>query len=148
MCQLTGVYSIHEPHFWTLGSNTYVGTIKVEAAPGADNKYILTQTQHIFTAVRTILSLAHWIDCQTLVLSFLSLAHWIYCQTLMLSFLSLAHWIYCQTLMLSFLSLAHWIDCQSLDHDSRRSNPLWQFKSLRFIHRSKNVNVQFCRRNG
>lgn len=48
VCQLTGVYSIHEPHFWTLASNTYTGTVKVEAAMDADSKYILHQIHNIF----------------------------------------------------------------------------------------------------
>ncbi|KAI0209906.1 Zinc transporter 7 [Lamellibrachia satsuma] len=50
VCQLTGVYSIHEPHFWTLASNIYTGTVKVEVAMDADSKYILHQTLSIFMA--------------------------------------------------------------------------------------------------
>ncbi len=49
--QLEGVYSLHEPHFWTLCSDVYVGAVKVEVAPDADAKYILSQTHNIFTAV-------------------------------------------------------------------------------------------------
>lgn len=51
MSQLEGVYSLHEPHFWTLCSDVYVGAVKVEVAPNADAKYILSQTHNIFTAV-------------------------------------------------------------------------------------------------
>lgn len=47
--QLEGVYAIHEPHFWTLCSDVYVGTLKVEIAPNADAKYIISQTHNIFT---------------------------------------------------------------------------------------------------
>ncbi|XP_072051405.1 zinc transporter 7-like [Amphiura filiformis] len=47
--ELDGVYSIHEPHFWTLCSDVFVGTVKVEVAPNADAKYIISQTHNIFT---------------------------------------------------------------------------------------------------
>ncbi len=53
--QLEGVYSLHEPHFWTLCSDVYVGAVKVEVAPNADTKYILSQTHNIFTAVSILL---------------------------------------------------------------------------------------------
>ncbi len=49
--ELDGVYSIHEPHFWTLCSDVFVGTIKIEVAPNADAKYIVSQTHNIFTQV-------------------------------------------------------------------------------------------------
>ena len=49
--QLEGVYSVHEPHFWTLCSDVFVGAVKVEVAHGADVKYIQSQTHNIFTAV-------------------------------------------------------------------------------------------------
>ncbi|KAK2149907.1 hypothetical protein LSH36_432g02042 [Paralvinella palmiformis] len=49
--QLDGVYGVHEPHFWTLCSEVYVGAIKLEVAPQADVKYIQSQTHNIFTAV-------------------------------------------------------------------------------------------------
>lgn len=49
--QLEGVYSVQEPHFWTLCSDVYVGALKLEVAPGADQKYLLSQTHNIFTAV-------------------------------------------------------------------------------------------------
>ena len=54
--QLEGVYSIHEPHFWTLCTDVYVGAVKVEVAHDADSKYILSQTHNIFTAVSIVLS--------------------------------------------------------------------------------------------
>ncbi|GFS25487.1 zinc transporter 7 [Elysia marginata] len=49
--QLEGVYSVQEPHFWTLCTDVYVGTIKVEVAHGADSRYIVSQTHNIFTQV-------------------------------------------------------------------------------------------------
>lgn len=49
--QLAGVYSIQEPHFWTLCSDVYVGAIKLEVAKNADPKYIVSHTQLIFAGV-------------------------------------------------------------------------------------------------
>nr|CAD7263497.1 unnamed protein product [Timema shepardi] len=37
---LAGVYSIQEPHFWTLCSDVYVGAVKLEVSKEADHKYI------------------------------------------------------------------------------------------------------------
>ncbi|RZF38288.1 hypothetical protein LSTR_LSTR009011 [Laodelphax striatellus] len=48
--QLPGVYSIQEPHFWTLCSDFYVGAIKLEVTESADPKYVVSHTQMIFTA--------------------------------------------------------------------------------------------------
>lgn len=48
---LDGVYSVQEPHFWTLCSEVYIGAVKLEVAPSADTKYILSHTHNIFTAV-------------------------------------------------------------------------------------------------
>ncbi|XP_067137558.1 zinc transporter 7 [Centruroides vittatus] len=47
--QLEGVYSVQEPHFWTLCSDVYIGTLKLEVAPDADARYIVSQTHNIFT---------------------------------------------------------------------------------------------------
>ncbi|XP_021004485.1 zinc transporter 7 isoform X1 [Parasteatoda tepidariorum] len=49
--QLDGVYSVQEPRFWTLCSNVYIGTIKLEVAPTADARYLLSHTHNIFTQV-------------------------------------------------------------------------------------------------
>ncbi|KAG1680690.1 Zinc transporter 7 [Nymphon striatum] len=46
---LDGVYSIQEPHFWTLCSDVYIGTMKLEVAPNAEMKYVLSHTHNIFT---------------------------------------------------------------------------------------------------
>ncbi|KAL4236082.1 hypothetical protein ACF0H5_004468 [Mactra antiquata] len=46
--QLEGVYSVQEPHFWTLCSEVYIGTLKLEVSAKADTKYILSQTHSIF----------------------------------------------------------------------------------------------------
>ncbi|XP_071116846.1 zinc transporter 7-like [Haliotis cracherodii] len=49
--QLEGVYSLQEPHFWTLCTDVYIGTVKLEVATNADAKYILSQTHNIFTQI-------------------------------------------------------------------------------------------------
>ena len=49
--QLQGVYSLQEPHFWTLCSDVYIGTVKLLVAPDADSRWLLSQTHHIFTQV-------------------------------------------------------------------------------------------------
>ena len=54
MSQLEGVYAVQEPHFWTLCSDVYVGSIKVEVSPKADARYITSQTHNIFTQVRSL----------------------------------------------------------------------------------------------
>lgn len=46
--QLAGVYSIQEPHFWTLCSDVYVGALKLEVSRAADPKYIVDHTHLIF----------------------------------------------------------------------------------------------------
>lgn len=48
---LAGVYSVQEPHFWTLSSNAYVGSIKLEVSENADAKYVKSQAQSIFEAI-------------------------------------------------------------------------------------------------
>ncbi|XP_074484709.1 zinc transporter 7 [Sebastes fasciatus] len=47
--QLQGVYNLQEPHFWTLCTDVYIGTLKLLVAPDADPRWILSQTHHIFT---------------------------------------------------------------------------------------------------
>lgn len=47
--QLQGVYNLQEPHFWTLCTDVYIGTIKLLVAPDADTRWILSQTHNIFT---------------------------------------------------------------------------------------------------
>uniref|UniRef100_A0A3Q3EC75 Zinc transporter n=1 Tax=Hippocampus comes TaxID=109280 RepID=A0A3Q3EC75_HIPCM len=49
--QLEGVYNVQQPHFWTLCTDVYVGTLKVVVAPDADARWILSQTHNIFTQV-------------------------------------------------------------------------------------------------
>ncbi|XP_071511526.1 zinc transporter 7-like [Diadema antillarum] len=48
VANLEGVYSIQDKHFWTLCTDVYVGTLKLEVAAKADIKYIITQTHNIF----------------------------------------------------------------------------------------------------
>lgn len=48
---LAGVYSVQEPHFWTLCSEVYVGAIKLEVSKNVDPKYVVSHTQMIFASV-------------------------------------------------------------------------------------------------
>lgn len=41
----TGVLSIHETHFWTLNSDTYIGCLKLEVAQAANHKDILANAK-------------------------------------------------------------------------------------------------------
>ncbi|XP_018330441.1 zinc transporter 7-B isoform X1 [Agrilus planipennis] len=47
---LAGVYSVQEPHFWTLCSDFYVGAIKLEVSKNVDPRYVIQHTQMIFAA--------------------------------------------------------------------------------------------------
>jgi zinc transporter 5/7 len=49
--QLDGVLSVQEPHFWTLCSNTFVGSIKIEIERTADPRYISAQAHFIFSSI-------------------------------------------------------------------------------------------------
>ncbi|XP_061744709.1 zinc transporter 7 isoform X2 [Nerophis ophidion] len=49
--QLQGVYNVQEPHFWTLCTDVYIGTLKLLVAPDADTRWIQSQTHNIFTQV-------------------------------------------------------------------------------------------------
>lgn len=48
---LAGVYSVQEPHFWTVCSDFYVGGIKLEVSKNVDPKYVVSHTQMIFASV-------------------------------------------------------------------------------------------------
>lgn len=48
---LAGVYSVQEPHFWTLCSDFYVGAIKLEVSKNVDPKYVISHTRMIFESV-------------------------------------------------------------------------------------------------
>lgn len=48
---LAGVYSVQEPHFWTLCSDVYIGAIKLEVSKNVDPKYVVSHTQMIFASV-------------------------------------------------------------------------------------------------
>lgn len=48
---LAGVYSVQEPHFWTLCSDVFVGAIKLEVSKNVDPKYVVSHTQMIFASV-------------------------------------------------------------------------------------------------
>lgn len=49
--QIDGVYSVQDPHFWTLCTNNYVGTIKVEVKPNGDPKLIQFHVHSIFNQI-------------------------------------------------------------------------------------------------
>lgn len=48
---LAGVYSVQEPHFWTLCSDVYIGAIKLEVSKNVDPKYVVSHTRMIFEAI-------------------------------------------------------------------------------------------------
>lgn len=48
---LAGVYSVQEPHFWTLCSEVYVGAIKLEVSKNVDPRYVVQHTRMIFEAI-------------------------------------------------------------------------------------------------
>lgn len=48
---LAGVYSVQEPHFWTLCSDVHVGAIKLEVSENADAKYVTKQARMIFESI-------------------------------------------------------------------------------------------------
>nr|CAI5869047.1 unnamed protein product [Callosobruchus analis] len=47
---LPGVYSVQEPHFWTLCSDYYVGAVKLEVSKTVDPKYVVSHAQMIFAS--------------------------------------------------------------------------------------------------
>jgi zinc transporter 5/7 len=49
--QLEGVLSVQEPHFWTLCTDMYVGSMKVEVSSKSDPRYILTHVHSIFAQI-------------------------------------------------------------------------------------------------
>ena len=55
--QLEGVYSLQDPHFWTLCSKHFVGSIRLLISPSADGSAILGQTHAIFNQVAMIFTL-------------------------------------------------------------------------------------------
>lgn len=48
---LAGVYSVQEPHFWTLCSEVFVGAIKLEVSKNVDPRYVVQHTRMIFEAI-------------------------------------------------------------------------------------------------
>lgn len=48
---LAGVYSVQDPHFWTLCSDVYVGAIKLEVSKNVDPVYVVTHTRMIFESI-------------------------------------------------------------------------------------------------
>lgn len=48
---LAGVYSVQEPHFWTLCSDVHIGAIKLEVSKNVDPTYVTTHTRKIFESI-------------------------------------------------------------------------------------------------
>lgn len=48
---LAGVYSVQEPHFWTLCSDVHIGAIKLQVSKNVDPTYVTTHTRTIFEAI-------------------------------------------------------------------------------------------------
>ncbi|CAL8109016.1 unnamed protein product [Orchesella dallaii] len=51
LMQLEGVVSVQEPHFWTLCSDVYVGSVKLEVSRNGDPRYITQNAQLIFQGI-------------------------------------------------------------------------------------------------
>lgn len=51
VCQLEGVVSVQDPHFWTLCSKNFVGSIRVLVSPQADASNVLSQTHGLFNQI-------------------------------------------------------------------------------------------------
>jgi len=51
VCQLDGVNSVQDPHFWTLCSKNFVGSMRVLVTPTADASVVLSQTHGIFNQI-------------------------------------------------------------------------------------------------
>jgi zinc transporter 5/7 len=51
VCQLDGVNSVQDPHFWTLCSKNFVGSMRVLVTPQADASVVLSQTHGIFNQI-------------------------------------------------------------------------------------------------
>ncbi|XP_068241669.1 zinc transporter 7-B-like [Palaemon carinicauda] len=48
---LPGVFSVQEPHFWTLCTGQYIGNIKLEVSAAADPRYVVQQSRAILSSV-------------------------------------------------------------------------------------------------
>lgn len=48
---LPGVFTVQEPHFWTLCSGQFIGNLKLEVSGATDPRYIVAQTQALFKSV-------------------------------------------------------------------------------------------------
>ncbi|KAI1289201.1 Zinc transporter 7 [Halotydeus destructor] len=49
--QVEGVLSVQQPHFWTLCTESYVGSIKVEVSPSADPRNVQMHVHSIFAQI-------------------------------------------------------------------------------------------------
>lgn len=48
---LGGVIGVHETHFWTLNSDTYIGCLKLEVAKDTDTRYVLKCTKDFLNQI-------------------------------------------------------------------------------------------------
>lgn len=48
---LEHVISVHETHFWTLNSDSYIGCLKLEVAPSANYKWVQDQTRRLLNEI-------------------------------------------------------------------------------------------------
>lgn len=48
---LAGVYSVQDPHFWTLCSDIHVGAVKLEVSKNVDPKYVLSHARMLFESI-------------------------------------------------------------------------------------------------
>ncbi|UYV85082.1 SLC30A7 [Cordylochernes scorpioides] len=56
VCQIPDVFSVQDPHFWTICSNRFAGSIRLEVSPSADLRPIISHTQAIFAQVSLLIS--------------------------------------------------------------------------------------------
>ena len=48
---LEGVYNVHDVHFWTLSSDNYVGSLRVEISRTADYNYVQSSIRSVFLSL-------------------------------------------------------------------------------------------------
>lgn len=48
---IDGVLSVHDAHFWTLYSDNYVGSLKLEVKQAANHRHVLTNAKYILTQI-------------------------------------------------------------------------------------------------
>lgn len=48
---LDGVLSVHEPHFWTLNSDIYIGCLKLEVSQVVDHRHVLSHAKNLLNQI-------------------------------------------------------------------------------------------------